>query len=70
MRRDAMNDTFPTHPTIVSRTLNASSKVEDYLTHPFHIAEVDLLDTDYYSLKEARISKQTAIEKGWKQEKP
>ena len=69
-RRDDMVNTFPTHPTMASRTLTANSKVEAYLTHPFHIAEVDLLDTDYYQLKETRINKQTAIDKGWKQESP
>ena len=70
MRRDDMVNTFPTHPTMASRTLGANSKVEDYLTHPFHIAEVDLLETDYYQLKEAKVTKQMAIDKGWKQEKP
>ena len=70
LRRDDMVNTFPTHPTMASRTLGANSKVEDYLTHPFHIAEVDLLETDYYQLKEAKVTKQMAVDKGWKQEKP
>ena len=42
MSRANFEETFPTHPTIEDRKVKAGSRVEEFLTHEFTLADVDL----------------------------
>jgi len=68
MSRENMDSTFPVHPTMADRTLKAGSKVEEYLTHEFNIAELEVLKNDYSLPKEVIVTKEQAVAAGWAQE--
>ena len=42
MSRADFDGTFPTHPTLEDRKVKAGSRVEEFLTHEFTLADVDL----------------------------
>ena len=42
MSRSNFDETFPTHPTLEDRKVKAGSRVEEFLTHEFTLADVDL----------------------------
>ena len=65
--REDMEDTFPTHPTIEDRTLGEDSRFEEYFTHEFTIAEVDI-EHNYENVPEAAYKSKEDIEAlGWEQ---
>ena len=65
--REDMVDTFPTHPTIDSRTLGEDSRFEEYFTHEFTIAEVDI-EQNFENVPEAVYKTKEDIEAlGWEQ---
>ena len=65
--REDMEDTFPTHPTIEDRTLGEDSRFEEYFTHEFTIAEVDI-EHNYENVPEATYKTKEDIEAlGWEQ---
>ena len=55
--------------SIEARTLKPESRIEEYLTHGFNIADVDVLHDYSYIPEEVYVSKQDAINKGFKQSK-
>ena len=65
--RSNMDETFPEHPTIASRTLGANSRVQEFFTHPFTLADIDSTETYEYMPKEAYVSKEKFQELGWTQ---
>ncbi len=67
MSRDDFEETFPTHPTFEDRSLKEGSRVEEYLTHPFHIADLELSDEGEYVPLAAKKTKQDFIDNGWVQ---
>ena len=67
MSREDLDGTFPHHPTIESRTLGANSRVEEFLTHEFSIAEVDV-EKNFECIPEAAYKTKEDIEAlGWTQ---
>ena len=67
MSRKNFEETFPTHPTIEDRTLGANSRVEEFYTHEFTLADIDV-DTSYeYMPKEAYKTKEDIEALGWTQ---
>ena len=67
MSRHDFEDTFPTHPTIEDRTLPAGSKSQEFLTHSFTVADLDVLHNGYVS-EAAYKTKQDFIDNDWHQE--
>ncbi len=65
MSRSDFLKTFPTHPTMESRTLKEGSKVQEYLTHPFTMADIDVLHNGY--LPEEAYKSHDDIPANWKQ---
>ena len=66
MSRADFEGTFPTHPTIETRTLGANSKVEEFFTHEFSVQELDDGNFDY--IPEAALkTEQDAIDGDWSQ---
>ena len=79
MSRADFEGTFPTHPTIEDRMVSSDSRVEEFLTHEFTLADLDLeeiknADGDYvenqyeYVPKAAYRSKEDIEELGWSQQ--
>ncbi|MDD6301707.1 MAG: glycoside hydrolase family 3 C-terminal domain-containing protein [Bacillales bacterium] len=68
MSRADFVGTFPTHPTIADRTLKEGSRVEEFLTHEFTVADLDIHHNGYVS--EAAYKSKADIEAlGWTQQK-
>ena len=67
MSRHDMEDSFPTHPTEESRTLKEGSRVEEFYTHGFTLADLELSDDGEYVPLTARKTKEDFIELGWTQ---
>ena len=53
--------------SVASRTLKENSRVEEYLTHKFTIEDVDLVSNSEYISHDVFVSKDTAVEKGFRQ---
>ena len=68
MSRDDFEGTFPSYPTIEDRTLKEGSRVEEFFTHPFHIADLELNDDGEYVPLAAKKTKEDFIELGWTQQ--
>ena len=67
MSRADLDDTFPTHPTIESRTLSSTSRMEEFFTHEFTMKEVDV-DKNFEYVPEAVYKTKMDIEElGWTQ---
>ena len=65
--REDMDETFPTHPTIESRTLGANSRMEEFYCHEFTMKEVDV-DKNFEYVPEAVYKTEMDIkELGWEQ---
>ena len=67
MSRSNFETTFPKHPTIEERTLPANSRAEEYLTHSFIMADLDVLHNGYVS-EEAYKTKEDIEALGWTQQ--
>ena len=67
MSRANFEDTFPTHPTLDERTLPENSKSEEFLTHSFVVADLDVEHNGYVS-EAAYHTKQDFIDNDWHQE--
>ena len=66
MSRADFEGTFPTHPTIESRTLKSNSRVEEYFTHEFNTYELEEGNFEYVP-EGAYRTKQDAVDGGWEQ---
>ena len=67
MSRANFESTFPTHPTIETRTLKEGSRFEEFLTHKFTIAELDA-ERNFESVPEACYKTKADIQAlGWSQ---
>ena len=58
MSRRNFGETSPSHPTIADSTLDANSQVEEYLTHEFSIADVDVLRDARYMSQDVYVSEE------------
>ena len=67
MTREDFEGTFPTHPTIESRTLGANSRVQEFFTHRFTMADVEESDTWEYVPKDVYKTKEDIEALGWSQ---
>ena len=67
MHRDDFANTFPTHPTIEDRTLGENSRVEEFFTHEFTLADIDVETTYEYMPKAAYKTKQDIEALDWTQ---
>ena len=67
MSRENFEKTFPTHPTIEDRTLGENSRVEEFYTHEFSLADIDVETTYEYMPKEAYKTKEDIEALGWTQ---
>ena len=68
MSRSNFVATFPTHPTIDDRTLGEESRVEEFFTHSFTIADLDGPDATFEYMPEAAHKTKEDIEAlGWTQ---
>ena len=67
MSRKDFDKTFPTHPTEEDRTLGANSRVEEFYTHKFTLADIDIEKTYEYMPKEAYKTKADIEALGWEQ---
>ncbi len=67
MSRSDFAATFPKHPTMEERTLKDGSRAEEFLTHSFVVADLDVLHNGYVS-EEAYKTKEDIEALGWKQE--
>lgn len=66
-RADFLN-TFPTHPTDEDRTVKEGSRYEEFLTHAFHLKEIEE-DNNYEIIPaEAHKTKEDFDKAGWHQE--
>ena len=68
MSRADFEGTFPHHPTVESRTLGGNSRVEEFLTHRFSIAEYEEGNNEYIPAT-ARKTEQDFVTNGWEQKK-
>ena len=66
MSRADFEGTFPHHPTIESRTLGANSRVEEFLTHEFSVAELDEGNFEYVP-EAAHKTEADFVAGGWQQ---
>ena len=65
--RADFEETFPTHPTIESRTLGANSRMEEFLCHEFTMKEIDV-DKNFEYVPQAVYKTKEDIQKlGWTQ---
>lgn len=80
MSRANFKETFPTHPTLEDRMVKEGSRVEEFLTHEFTLADLDLeqiknvdgdyVDNEYEYVPKAAYRSREDIEKlGWSQQK-
>ena len=67
MHRNNFEQTFPTTPSIASRTLGANSKIEEYLNHKFNMDDVEQTTSWNYIPKEAYKTKEYIETLGWTQ---
>ena len=67
MSREDFDRSFPTHPTIQDRKLGEDSRVEEFYTHEFSLADIDVETTYEYMPKEAYKSEADIKKLGWKQ---
>ena len=67
MSRRDFDETFPTHPTVEDRTLGEESRVEEFYTHEFSLADIDIETTYEYMPVEAYKTKEYIEELGWSQ---
>ena len=67
MSRSNFEKTFPTHPTIEDRTLGENSRVEEFYTHEFSLADIDVETTYEYMPKEVYKTKEDIEALGWTQ---
>ena len=66
MSRADLDETFPEHPTIESRTLGSNSRMEEFFTHEFTIEEFDKGNFDYVP-EEAYKTKEDIDALDWEQ---
>ena len=62
-----MDETFPTHPTIESRTLGANSRMEEFYCHEFTMKEADVDKNFEYVPEAVYKTKMDIDELGWEQ---
>ena len=67
MSRKDFEKTFPEHPSIDDRTLGSNSRVEEFYTHEFTLADIDVEKTYEYMPKEAYKTKDDIEALGWTQ---
>ena len=67
MSRENFATSFPTHPTIADRTLGANSRMEEFYTHEFTLADIDVDDSYEYMPEEAYKTYDDIQELGWTQ---
>ena len=67
MSRDNFERTFPTSPTIESRTLGANSRVQEFFTHRFTMADVEESTSWEYVPEKVHKTKQDIEDLGWVQ---
>ena len=67
MSRADFAGTFPTHPTLIDRTLKANSRVEEFYTHEFTLADIDLDNSFEYMPEAAYKTKEDIEALGWTQ---
>ena len=67
MTRENFEGTFPTAPTLESRTLGANSRVQEFFTHRFTMADVEESDTWEYVPKDVYKTKEDIEALGWSQ---
>ena len=65
--REDMDETFPEHPTIESRTLGANSRMEEFYCHEFTMKEVDVDKNFEYVPEAVYKTKMDIDELGWEQ---
>ena len=65
--RKNFEGTFPHFPTTADRTLKEGSRVEEFLNHRFHIADVDVEQNFEYVPEEVYKTKEDIEELGWSQ---
>ena len=67
MSREDLDETFPEHPTMESRTLKEGNRVEEFFNHEFSIADLDV-DKNFEYVPEAAYKTKADIEAlGWEQ---
>ena len=69
MSRANFAGTFPTHPTIVDRTLKQNSRVQEYYTHEFRLEDLEENDTFEYMPEAAYKTKEDIEALDWTQAK-
>ena len=67
MSRADLDATFPEEPTLESRTLGENSRVEEFLNHPFNIADLDVEKNFEYIPEAAYKTKEDIEALGWTQ---
>ena len=67
MTRENFEGTFPTAPTLESRKLGANSRVQEFFTHRFTMADVEESDTWEYVPKDVYKTKEDIEALGWSQ---
>ena len=65
--RSNFNETFPHFPTKQDRTLKEGSRVEEFLNHRFHIADVDVEQNFEYVPEEVYKTEEDIEKLGWSQ---
>ena len=69
MSRANFAGTFPRHPSMEDRTVDADSRVEEFYCHPFNLYDLDGEDSTYeYMPKEAHKTKEDIEALGWSQQ--
>ena len=67
MSREDLDETFPLHPTIESRTLEVGNRVEEFFNHEFTMADIDVLHNYEYVPEDAYKTKADIEALGWEQ---
>ncbi|MCQ2800639.1 MAG: glycoside hydrolase family 3 C-terminal domain-containing protein [Bacilli bacterium] len=67
MSRANFEESFPTHPTLEDRTLGENSRVEEFYTHEFTLADIDVETTYEYMPVKAYKTKEDIEALGWTQ---
>lgn len=67
MTRANFTSSFPSHPTVADRTLKANSRVQEFLTHQFTLADLDIHHNGYVS-EAAYVSKDKFTKLGYSQQ--
>ncbi|MCQ2799083.1 MAG: glycoside hydrolase family 3 C-terminal domain-containing protein, partial [Bacilli bacterium] len=66
-KRSDKENTYPSHPTIESRTLKEGSRVQEFYTHEFTMSDVELNDDGEYIPLKAKKTKEDIEALGWTQ---